>query len=74
MRVLITTMYNINGLCSLFRYQVMVVTPKTNLEVEYLAKLQDSPFLDFWTDIGLNRPVHIMVVPQFRLDVFKIHA
>jgi len=39
-------------------YQVLVVTPKNNEEMAFLADLQENPetgaYLDFWTDVGLN--------------------
>ena len=46
--------------------------PKTIEEFEMLKILQDNPYLDFWTEIGLNRPVDIMVVPHFRFDFIEI--
>lgn len=32
--------------------------------MENLAQLQNHPELDFWTDIGINRPVFIMLTPS----------
>ena len=40
------------------------MVPKTHSQLEYLAALQDDPQLDFWTDIGLNRTVYIMLTPD----------
>jgi len=53
-------------------YQVISVIPKTIEDFEMLKTLDDHPYLDFWTEIGLNRPVDIMVVPHFRFDFVKI--
>ena len=55
-----------------FRYQVISVIPKTIEDFEMLKTLQDNPYLDFWTEIGLNRPVDIMVVPHFRFEFVEI--
>ena len=46
--------------------------PKTIEDFEMLKTLEDHPNLDFWTEIGLNRPVDIMVVPHFRFDFVEI--
>ena len=46
--------------------------PKTIEDFEMLKTLDDHPYLDFWTEIGLNRPVDIMVVPHFRFDFVEI--
>ena len=46
--------------------------PKTIEDFEMLKTLEDHPNLDFWTEIGLNRPVDIMVVPHFRFDFMEI--
>ena len=31
--------------------------------MQILAQLSQDPHLDFWTEIGLNLPVHIMMTP-----------
>ena len=56
----------------IYRYQVISVIPKTIEDFEMLKTLDDHPYLDFWTEIGLNRPVDIMVVPHFRFDFVEI--
>merc|ERR1712223_106444 len=53
-------------------YQVISVIPRTIEDFEMLKTLDDHPYLDFWTEIGLNRPVDIMVVPHFRFDFVEI--
>ena len=39
------------------------VYPENKDQIEFLDKLQNDPHLDFWTEIGINRPVDIMVTP-----------
>ena len=56
----------------IYRYQVISVIPKTIEDFEMLKTLDDHPYLDFWTEIGLNRPVDIMVLPHFRFDFVEI--
>ena len=45
------------------RYSVVRVYPQNEGQMEALVQMQDNPHLDFWTEIGLNRPVDIMVTP-----------
>ena len=56
----------------IFRYSVISIEPKTVGETEELAKLRDHPQLDFWTEIGLKRPVNIMLTPMMKKSkIFK---
>lgn len=48
--------------------------PKTQAQLESLAVLQDDPQLDFWTDIGLNRTVYIMLAPDMAKTMKFDHA
>lgn len=53
-------------------YSVISIEPKTVGEMEELAKLRDHPQLDFWTEIGLKRPVNIMLTPMMKKSkIFK---
>ena len=45
------------------RYSVVRVYPQNEGQMEALVQMQDNPHLDFWTEIGLNRPVDIMITP-----------
>jgi len=47
-------------------YSVISIEPETIEEMNILAKLREHPQLDFWTEIGLNRPVNIMLTPTMR--------
>ncbi len=58
--------------CFKFRYSVISVTPKTQEEFDFLVKLGDHPKLDFWTEVGLNRQVQIMIPPlTTKADIFQ---
>ncbi len=45
------------------RYQVINVVPTTEDQVRKLVELTQSPYLDFWTEVGLGRRVDIMIPP-----------
>ena len=45
------------------------VYPENEAQMEALVQLQENPHLDFWTEIGLNRPVDIMMTPFMRSSV-----
>ena len=39
------------------------VYPKNEEDMKLLIDMGDDPHLDFWTEVGLNRPVDIMMTP-----------
>ena len=57
-------MYTAVDLLVIFeRYSVVRVYPQNEGQMEALVQMRDNPHLDFWTEIGLNRPVDIMITP-----------
>ena len=51
------------------RYSVVRVYPQNEGQMEALVQMRDNPHLDFWTEIGLNRPVDIMMTPYMKSSV-----
>lgn len=54
-------------------YQVLRLWPQNDKHLSTLTSWLDDPQLEFWTAIGRNRPVDIMVTPQ-RIHQFRAAA